>query len=77
MTGPLSVVDTVVTKTATAATYGGSGTAIFGGINANWVAAVGGVLIGIAGLLVNWYFRYQHLKLAREKASQWSPLGDE
>jgi len=49
--------DALASKTANVATYGGSAGAIFGGINANWVAAIGGIVIGLAGLLVTIYYR--------------------
>lgn len=59
-------------KAANAATYGGSGTAVFFGMTANEVAAIGGLLVAIVGLVVsqcmNWWFKWQHLKLARENA---------
>jgi hypothetical protein len=56
----------MITKAATTATYGGAGSAIFGGLTANEFAAVAGVVIGVIGLLVNWYYKAQHLALARK-----------
>ena len=62
----------VLQKIANGATYGGSGTAVFFGMTANEVAAIGGLLVAIVGLVVsqcmNWWFKWQHLKLARENA---------
>lgn len=58
----------VMTKTATVAVYGGSAGAIFGGLSANDVAAIGGIVIGIAGLLISWYYKYKHYQLAVRKA---------
>lgn len=59
-------------KAANAATYGGSGTAVFFGMTANEIAAIGGLIVAIVGLVVsqamNWYFKAQHLKIARETA---------
>jgi hypothetical protein len=63
-----SVASTVAEKAATAATYGGSASAVFFGLNAAEFAAVGGVVIAFAGFIVNVWFRHQHLKLAREQA---------
>lgn len=63
-----TVNEAVVTKAATAATYGGSGVAILFGLTANEFAAISGVVIALVGLLVNIYFKHQHLKLARESA---------
>jgi len=60
--------EAVVTKAATAATYGGSGAAVLFGLTANEFAAISGVVIALIGLLVNIYFKHQHLKLARESA---------
>lgn len=62
----------IVQKIATAAQYGGSGTAMYFGLTANELAAIGGLLVAIVGLVVsqcmNWWFKWQHLKLARENA---------
>ena len=63
-----SVATTISEKAATAATYGGSASAVFFGLNAAEFAAVGGVVIAFAGFIVNVWFRHQHLKLAREQA---------
>lgn len=58
----------LMTKTATAATYGGSAGAVIFGMTANEFAAFAGVGIALVGLLVNIWFKHQHLKIAREKA---------
>jgi outer membrane lipoprotein SlyB len=58
----------VVSKTLTGATFFGSGTAIFGGLNANELAAIGGLVIGVLGLLINWYYKHQTFKLAQKRA---------
>jgi len=42
---------------ASSATMWGSVTSVLGGLTANEVAAYGGLLIGVAGLLVNWYYK--------------------
>jgi len=55
-----------VGKTSSAATYGGSVTAIFFGLTANEFAALGGLAIGIIGLLIGTWYKHQHLKIARE-----------
>lgn len=61
---------TLVNKAASAATYGGSGAALYFGMTANEIAAFGGLFIATMGLLVNIWFKHQHLKLARIKAQQ-------
>jgi Bacteriophage holin family, superfamily II-like len=61
-----------VMKAANAGEKGGALVAIFGGLTATEFAAIGGLAIAFLGFLtnavMNWYFKSQHLKLAREKA---------
>jgi hypothetical protein len=57
----------VAAKTASVATYGGAGSAIFFGLSANEFGALCGVIIGFIGLVANIWFKHQHLKLAREQ----------
>jgi hypothetical protein len=57
----------VATKASAVATYGGAGSAVFFGLSANEFGALCGVIIGFIGLVANIYFKYQHLKLAREE----------
>lgn len=56
-----------VTKAATTAQYGGSATAVYFGLTANEIAAFGGLIIAIIGLIVNIWYKHQHLKIARKK----------
>ena len=60
--------EAVITKAASAATYGGSGVAVIFGLTANEFAAVSGVVIALIGLFVNIYFKHQHLKIAKALA---------
>lgn len=64
----------LVSKLATAAQYGGSGTAMYFGLTANELAAFGGLAVAIVGFVVNavvnFYFKSQHLKLARKNATE-------
>ena len=60
--------EAVSTKIASAATYGGSSAAVIFGLTANEFAAISGVVIALVGLLVNIYFKHQHLKIARASA---------
>lgn len=60
--------EAVIMKTANAATYGGSASAFFFGLTAHEFAAFGGLVIAVIGLLINIWFKAQHLKIAREKA---------
>lgn len=57
--------ETLATKSASIATYGGSATAVFFGLSANEFAAIGGLCVAIIGLIINIWFKYQHLKIAR------------
>lgn len=60
------------TKVAQTATFAGSGAAVFFGLTANELAAVGGLILGFLGLVANTaitiYFKAKHLKLAQEQA---------
>ena len=51
----------------TAATYTASGSAIIFGLSAHEFAAVSGVCIALLTFALNWYYKQQHLKLARER----------
>lgn len=58
--------ENIVIKSSTAATYGGSATAIIFGLTANEFAALGGLFIGFVGLLISTWYKHQHLKIAKE-----------
>lgn len=58
---------TAAAKAATAAQYGGSGAAVFFGLTANEIGTFGGLLIAVIGLLINIWFKHQHLKIAKKK----------
>jgi uncharacterized membrane protein len=60
--------EALTTKVASAATYGGSSAAVIFGLTANEFAAISGVVIALIGLIVNIYFKQQHLKIARASA---------
>lgn len=62
--------NTVMSKTASAATYGGSSAAVYFGMTANEIAAFGGLFIAVIGLLVNIWFKHQHLKLVAKRLKQ-------
>lgn len=62
------VASAVAAKTASVATYGGAGSAVFFGLSANEFGALCGVAIGLVGLIANIWFKHQHLKLARKEA---------
>ncbi len=56
-----------VTKAATTAQYGGSATAVYFGLTANEIAAFGGLIIAVIGLIVNIWYKHQHLKIAKKE----------
>lgn len=62
----------ILTKTTAVAAYGGGLFAFVAGLSANEIAAYGGLLVAVVGLVCNLaisvWFKYQHLKLARQVA---------
>lgn len=64
----------VASKIAIAAQNGGAAVALFGGLTMVELAAFGGLIVAILGYvtntLINWYYKSQHLKLARKNATQ-------
>lgn len=62
------VASAVAAKTASVATYGGAGSAVFFGLSANEFGALCGVVIGFVGLIANIWFKYQHLEVAKKEA---------
>ena len=63
-------VNTAVVKTATAAQYGGSSAAVIFGLTANEFAALGGLFIGVIGFFVNWWYKHQHLRIAKKRKQE-------
>ncbi len=60
----------IASKAATTATYGGGTTAVFAGLTANEWGIVVGVIVGVAGVILQWYFGYEKLKLQRHLYSK-------
>jgi hypothetical protein len=52
----------IINKVATTATYAGSGAAVYFGLTANEIAAFGGLLVAVVGLIVTWYYKHQSFK---------------
>lgn len=56
------------------ATYFAAGSSVILGLTANEIAALGGLLVAFIAMVVNalmtWYFKSQHLKLARDNAGK-------
>lgn len=55
-------VDAVLAATGAKATYGGSATMIGGWWLSNEFAILVGMVVGVAGLLVQWYYRHKLTK---------------
>lgn len=68
---------TTVTRVATATAYTGASVPVFAGLTADQVSAlgiIGGLLLGFltfaGNMLISWWFKSQHLKLAQAKAAR-------
>ncbi len=57
-------------KAALTAMYGGGGSALIFGLSANDFFALVGAVVAVVGLVANLWFKYQHLKIAREAAAK-------
>jgi len=67
-------------KTSNLAIYGGSGTSImFGFTPGEWqiIGVAGGILLGLAGFIVNVYYKHKHYKLAEANAGKAAGLADD
>lgn len=75
-----AVASDTVTRTTTQAAYATAGVPVLAGFSADeWTAigVVGGLVLGLLTWIVNWYFKSQHLKLARERSRAGLPVLDE
>lgn len=67
----MSMTAHTVSKASATAAYGGSGAAVYFGMAAHELAAIGGLVVAVLGLVVNVsisiYFKRQHLQLARQR----------
>lgn len=52
-----------ITNVSEKVTYSGAGSAVFFGIAAEFWGVIAGIVIGVAGLLVNWYYKHKAHKL--------------
>lgn len=57
----------LVEKIANGSQYGGAGGALIFGLTANEFAAIAGVIIALAGFLVNWYYKHKADKRAEKE----------
>ena len=59
----------MIAKANSAVTYTASGSAIAFGLSANELAATIGAAVAVISMCVNFWFKYQHLKLAKAMAA--------
>lgn len=68
------VADATMAKVGTSMTMGGSGAALVGGFTLNEVAIIFGMVVGAAGLAVQWYYRHKltmaEIRLKQEQAAR-------
>lgn len=71
----------MVDKISTAVTYTAAGGTVILGFTANEFAALGGLVIATLAYVTNaaitWWFKREHLKLAKAKAGLIDPPGDD
>ena len=63
----------MINKLANTAQYGGSSGAVYFGLSSGeWqiIGVVGGLVIAAFGFAINWYYKAQHLRLARKNATE-------
>jgi hypothetical protein len=52
----------------------GSGSTVAFALDANWVGVIAGIVIGLAGLAMSWYFKQRHYALAEK---HFAAVGDD
>lgn len=57
----------MIERAAVTTTYSASAITVLAGLTINEWVALGGLLIGLAGLAINWWFKKEHLKLVRRR----------
>lgn len=66
--------DATMAKVGTSMTMGGSGAAVVGGFTLNEVAIIFGMVVGAAGLAVQWFYRHKltmaEIQLKQEQAQR-------
>ena len=59
--------ETIMQKLASGATTAGGATAMYGGYTAQELIGMAGLVIAIAGFVVNWYYAHQRHKLTKQQ----------
>ena len=69
--GPVAVrqeaADATIAAVAQKFAYGGATTAFIGGVSANSIAAIGGLIVGIIGLIVTVYYKHRADQRAEDR----------
>lgn len=60
------IADAAIASAAAKTTTIAAGVSVLGGISATEVAAIGGLLVAILGLLINWYYRRAEVRARRD-----------
>lgn len=66
-------IDATMAAAGSKATYTGATTTIFGYLTSNEFAVLAGLVLGIAGFVVNWYYRHKEDK--RQQAEHERRMG--
>lgn len=59
--------DATLAAAGSKATYGGAGASVVGWLMSSEFGVVAGIIIGIAGFCVNWYYRHKQDKREQEE----------
>lgn len=67
-------VESMLAATGSKATYGGAGASVVGWVLSNEFAVLVGLIVGVLGLIVNWYFKLKQDR--REQAAHELRMAD-
>lgn len=59
--------DATMAAAGSKATYAGAGASVVGWLTSSEFGVIAGVLIGVAGLAVNWYYRHREHRREQEE----------
>ena len=62
-----STTEAALSAAGAKATYGGASASVLGVALSNEVAVFGGLIVGVAGLLVNWFYKYRQDRREQEE----------
>lgn len=64
------VVDTTIATVASKATYTGATTSVLSWLMSSEFGILVGIILGVSGFLVNWYYKHKHDKREQEAHDQ-------